>query len=263
MRVKCLSSNCATKAIAAVSVMAACMASAACSTASSPGYGSSPSEVSIAWLRSMSRDASTTIRDDVSIRGRVTANDAYGEFFKSIVVEDTTGGIEILFDLYNLHRTFPLYAEVTLHCQGLALGRYGSMLFLGERPTGEYVVDRIAAADTRRFTIRRAENDADMEFPTVTIPELEPRHIGRTVRTEPLTAEGGRWCDYDPETGAAADTERTATDSTGNTLRILLDRRCEYAEETMPHGGFTLCGIVEYRDGGYALRIANRGIFEM
>lgn len=261
MRVKCLSSGCAARTIAAVSIIAACLAPAACGTAASPGYGRSPSEVSIAWLRSMSRGASTAIRDDVSIRGRVTANDAYGEFYKSIVVEDATGGIEILFDTYNLHRTFPLYAEVTLHCQGLALGRYGSMLLLGEPPTGEYVVDRIATVDTRRFTIRRAENDACMEFPVVAIPELAPQHIGRTVRTEPLTAEGGRWCDSDPETGAAADTERTARDSAGNTLRILLDRRCAYAEETMPHGEFTLCGIVEYRDGGYALRIANRGIF--
>lgn len=261
MRVKCLSLKCATRAIAAVSAVAACIASA-CSSATSPGYGHTPSEVSIAHLRSMGRGESTVIRDDIAIRGRVTANDAFGEFFKSIVVEDATGGIEILFDLYNLHRTFPLYAELTLHCQGLALGRYGSMLVLGEQPTGEYVVDRIAAVDTRRFTVRRAENDADIEFPTVTIPALSPQHIGRTVRIERLTADTGRWCDRDPETGTATDSERTARDSDGNTLRILLDRRCEYAEETMPHGVFTLCGIVEYRDGGYALRITNRGIFE-
>ncbi len=261
MRVKCLSSNCATRAIAAVSIVTTCIAAASCGSASSPGYERSPSEVSIAWLRSTGRDASTVIRGDLSIRGRVTANDAYGEFFKSIVVEDATGGIEILFDLYNLHRMFPLYAEVTLHCQGLALGRYGSMLVLGERPTGEYVVDRIPTVDTRRFTVRRTGDDADIEFPTVAIPALAPRHIGRTVRIEHLSAEGGRWCDYDPETGSALDSERTACDNDGNTLRIIVDRRCTYAEETMPHGEFTLCGIVEYRDGDYALRIANRGIF--
>ena len=47
-----------------------------------------PSEVSVAYLRSLAVGNSTSIGRTLSVCGRVTATDAYGELYKSICVED-------------------------------------------------------------------------------------------------------------------------------------------------------------------------------
>jgi len=246
-----------------ISLAAVCAFFAACGSPTALEYAGGPDEISIAHLRSMARGVSTPVRDDISVRGRVTANDAYGEFYKSIVVEDATGGIEILFDHNALRTLFPLYAEITVQCQGLALGRYGGMVELGAPPAGEYAADRIAASEIWRFAVRRAENDAAVEFPEIAISALSPEYIGRTVVVRGLSAAtpGLAWCDTDDE-GAYTDTERTVADADGLTLAAAVSGRCEYAGTAMPHGMFSLCGIVEYRGDRYRLRIANHGIVE-
>ena len=54
--------------------------------------------VSIAYLKSRYNGLSTNIKDDVSIKGTVVANDLFGEFYKRLVLVDDSGGIEISID---------------------------------------------------------------------------------------------------------------------------------------------------------------------
>ena len=223
-----------------------------------------PSQVSVAYLRSLAAEHSVTIDLPYSIRGTVTANDSFGEYFKTICVEDSTGGIEVLIDGYALYTLFALYDEVCIECHGLAVGRYGSRTQLGAPPTGEYAVDRIAWEDTGRY-ISVGKDAAETFMPVGTsIAELRPEHVGRTVRIDGLhaLAAGLGWCDADPQSGAFADSERTVADDSGAELTVLLRGTCIYAADPVPEGRFALCGIVEYRAGEYALRITNRGIYQ-
>ena len=220
---------------------------------------SRPSGVSIAYLRSLASGTSVTIRETLSVSGCVTANDAYGELYKTIHIEDETGGIDIAIDHLRLHTLFALYDRVVVECHGLALGRIGSTVELGMPPTGEYAVDRISAADTGRY-ISQADGDGLFSPVEVTIGELVPELVGRTVKICGLraTADDCAWCDTDPLTGEFANTTRTVADATGAVLAVDLRGSCIYAPEPMPEGEFSLCGILGYRSGTYALRITNR-----
>ncbi|MBX9779218.1 MAG: choice-of-anchor J domain-containing protein [Chitinophagaceae bacterium] len=68
--------------------------------------------------------------DDI-ITGIVIANDASNNFYKSIVVQDSTGGITIQLDGFSLANDYPLYQRVFIRLNGLWLSEYGSMLQLG------------------------------------------------------------------------------------------------------------------------------------
>ena len=220
-----------------------------------------PSEVSVAYLRSLAVGNSTSIGRTLSVCGRVTATDAYGELYKSICVEDDTGGIYVEIDRFSLYTVFALYDRVRIECHGLALGRDGSTVRLGAPPTGEYTVDRIPDSQIGRY-IAVEPGEGDFAPVVTTIGELAPAMVGRTVKISGLHAlqSGCAWCGTDPLTGDFAATEHTVADDTGARLAVVLRGSCVYAAEAVPDGRFTLCGILEYRAGAYALRITNRGI---
>lgn len=221
-----------------------------------------PSQVSIAYLRSLAVGESVTIDKPYSVSGLVTATDAYGEYFMCICIEDSTGGLELLIEGYALYRRFALYDRVRVECHGLAVGRYGSRIQLGAPPSGEYVVDRIAESDIGRYISEESAAAEPFEPVTASIAELRPEYVGRTVMVEGLhSADAGTgWCATEPQTGRFADTERIVADDWGRELTVCLRGGCRYAAEPIPDGRFALCGILEYRSGAFALRITNRGI---
>ena len=224
-----------------------------------------PSEVSIAYLRSLAAGLSTTIDLPFSVCGRVTANDAYGEYYQTICVEDSTGGIEVAVEGYTLYRLFALYDYVRVECHGLSLGRYGSRIRLGGPPSGEYSVSPIPQRDIGRYMSKYSAGEHTEEAfePVVTtIGALVPSYVGRTVRIDGLYSSeaGSGWCDYDVVTGTYVDTERMVYDDKGDMLRVSMRGECRYVSEPIPWGSFSLIGIVEYRDASYHLRPTNHGI---
>ena len=71
---------------------------AGCDRATQPEFTVRPPEPqnSVAYLKSLcDGKSSVAIAQDITIRGFVTANDLYGEFHRTIVVEDASGGISI------------------------------------------------------------------------------------------------------------------------------------------------------------------------
>jgi hypothetical protein len=68
--------------------------------------------------------------DDV-ITGIVIANDASNNFYKSIIIQDSTGGITIKLDGFGLAADFPMNQRIFIRLNGLWLSEYGGMLQLG------------------------------------------------------------------------------------------------------------------------------------
>ena len=216
---------------------------------------------SISILKSLYHDRTTRIVHDISIQGHIVANDTAGEFYKEIVVEDDTGGIVLSIDDERLYRTCRLFDFVTIHCQGLALGSEGGTLLLGTFPTGDYCVDRIPAADAARY-LSVTPAAARRQPLALGFEAVAPRHISRYVRFDGVrfADEGTTWCDFDPESGDPVTTDRMLLDAFGRQFVVRTDRHCHYARKPLPAGSGTLCGIVEYFNGRYRLRVINHEI---
>ena len=109
----------------------------ACGNASSPEYESGDGtarHVSIAYLKSLCRGVLHPVTEDLWIEGCVVGNDLYGEFPDALVVEDESGGIEVLIDAKRLYRTFDSGSTVRVYCNGLALVITGARYSWGFRP---------------------------------------------------------------------------------------------------------------------------------
>src|SRR5687768_14204136 len=69
----------------------------------------------IAQLKSMySGTGFLPITDDIIIEGVVVADDKSGNYYKAIVVQDSTAGIEIQLDGTNLYTDFPVGRKIYL-----------------------------------------------------------------------------------------------------------------------------------------------------
>lgn len=244
---------------------------AACSSATKPEYEKIPEgvpeqgAVSIAYLKSLCGSRSTVIDKDISIVGSVVANDLHGEFQRTVVIADASGGVEISVDKRNLYLDFPIFTQVAVSCNGLALGRTGGKVSLGAPPTGGYATDRIVAADIARFFSPVAGYADTSEPAVVSIGELSVEHVSSFVFIGNLRAveeeRGAAWCDAAGDD--YADSVRHFTDTDGNMLAVRIYGSCSYAHERIPEGRVSLAGIVDYASGDFFLRISNHHIMPL
>lgn len=71
------------------------------------------------------------ITGDSIIAGIVVADDKSGQFYKSLVIQDETGGILIRMDRTELYTSFPIGRKVYIKCKDLYLGDYNGLMQLG------------------------------------------------------------------------------------------------------------------------------------
>ena len=235
----------------------------ACSDSVAPFDETPHGVVSIAHLKSLAKSESYTITDDISIEGYVVANDLFGEYHKSIVISDESGGIEIAIDTNKTASQFPISARVVVYCSGLTIGDYGGRLTLGAIPEGRYTIDRISAKDITRYFLVDKTKPKAIEPTRLNINEIAEQHIGNYIRLDDVTfasQAGLEWCDKDPASGEYTTTERTLYDRKGNAFAVRTIAECRYRNERIPAGYGVVCGIVEYFNGNYSLRIVNHMI---
>lgn len=207
----------------------------------------------IAHLKNRCDGQHYVVVDQTVIRGTVTGNNRYGEFYREIIIQDATGGIAIAADYSAVDNAYPLGEELIVYCNGLTLYDYGGKIELGKVTDESSCIPREELDKYLRISGRPAEQ---IEAQAVRIDELTAAHIDTYVRIDGVHfLESGTWCNCDPETGHYRTTERTLMDAAGNTLAVRTSGSAFYAGEPLPEGNGSLCGIVDYFGGAYSLRI--------
>ena len=71
------------------------------------------------------------IEDDLIIEGVVIADDRSGNYYKTIVLQDETSGIELKINSTGLFASYPIGTKLYIKCKGLYLGDYNNLIQLG------------------------------------------------------------------------------------------------------------------------------------
>ncbi len=237
-------------------LLAALVGSAGCDRATDLGFEDDvrpEATVTVARLKTLCDGQHYPIVDQTVVRGVVTGNNRYGEFSRELVIQDATGGISIAADYSAADNAYPLGEELIVYCNGLTLYDYGGKIELGKVTDENRFIPREELGKYLRISGRKSEQ---IEARPTGIAELTSRHADTYVRIDGVHfLESGTWCDRDPETGRYTTTERTLADAAGNTLAVRTAGTALYADDPLPSGSGSLCGIVDYFDGKYSLRI--------
>jgi len=87
------------------------------------------------------------------IRAVVVSSDEGGNYFKSMVIQDATGGVELELDMPGLYNAYPVGQKIVLVCNGLVIGDYNNLPQIGWIYNGTQV-GRINALFIDKYIIK-------------------------------------------------------------------------------------------------------------
>lgn len=70
-------------------------------------------------------------RDSIIIEGYVTSDDKTGNFYKSIFIQDATGGIQLMLNKTSLYNFYHRGQRLVVVCKGMYMGNYGQQIQIG------------------------------------------------------------------------------------------------------------------------------------
>jgi hypothetical protein len=211
----------------------------------------------IAGMQAMLTDESITFTEDYLIGGVVTASDESGNFYRSFIVDDLTGAVEVMAGLYDLHTLYPIGRVVYINLKGLMLAHTeGGLYQLGLPPAGSsgYAVDYISHSALLDRYVTRAGMNYEFPIADLSIPQLTDAMIGRLVTIHGLSLRNGGETTWATVEGRYPKDIR-ATDVEGNWLYIYTSGYADFAGEVIPSGTVSISGILMKNGNRYRLKM--------
>lgn len=225
-----------------------------------PGGPGGPGEeqtVSIAALKSLYTGVPTQISKEIRIAGTIVSTDRFGNFARTLVIEDETSGIELRIPLYQMFKTYIIETRVHIRCTGLWLGSYGGTLQLGGPPTNNSECSFLTPTLIAEHITYNAEYLGEPIARTLKISELSARHISTLVAFEDVhfvpEEMGLTWCEPDSTTP----TDRHIVDPWGNTLTVRTSAKAEFGRWPLPVETGRIEGILSLFNNRYYLTVTD------
>jgi hypothetical protein len=228
-------------------------------------------------LKALYANGPTTVSQNAVISGRVCSSDASGNIYKSLYIQDETGGIEIKVGKTELSSIYKPSQRISLKAQNLCLGAYGGMVGIGmPDPTGKYQTSYLDVQSLINEVIIKgsmpsAPEDYITPKPITDISQLNSAAECTLVELQGATYEGLDYCAFYDATGTRIPVDTVSTwalpaykkghvytDKNGEEQVLTIDIPASYASHE-----FTLNGkTVVIRTSGYAnfagQRVENR-----
>lgn len=198
------------------------------------------------------------ITEDIVVAALVISSDREGNFYKQLVIQDTTGGIELRIDVTDLNAQYPVGRKVYLKAKGLWLGDYNGIVQLGigvgTSSSGNPELSRIPQTLLSNYLVQATYGNPV---------------IGRQVTVDQLSAEMvSTLVTFADVQFVSADTSETWADPV---LELSVNREIEdcarrrlvvrssgyatFAANLTPSGGGRITGVLGVYNGTYQLVI--------
>ncbi|PIY04454.1 MAG: hypothetical protein COZ21_06595 [Bacteroidetes bacterium CG_4_10_14_3_um_filter_31_20] len=186
------------------------------------------------------------------IQGIVSADDESGNIYKTLYLQDNTGGIQIAIDKTSLYTTYKKGQRVFVKLKGLYLGNYGELTQIGYTYGGE--IGRIPEVLINSHFFNDSLPGATPIPLDRTISSISGNDMNMLVRLKKVHFKevGSVYAEVN------VSTNRTLLDST-EAVSIIL-RNSGYANfraELMPKGQGNIVGILSAYNGDYQFYIRN------
>lgn len=200
--------------------------------------------VTLATLHSLYHGQTVVIREDLVIGGYVTSSDEAGNFYRTLALDDGTGGVELRIAEYNLYTIYAPGSYLTASLQGCALGERNGVLQIGLPPEtySPYPTDYIASRVLLDRMLHRTDERRDISPPTYSIPQLNRSLCGRLIRIDGLRFRSETE-QINPQTWAGY---RLFEDTQGNLAAVYTSEYARFSEMEISPDRCSLTGVLEY-----------------
>lgn len=183
------------------------------------------------------------ITTDIIIGGVVVADDKSGNFYKSIAIQDETGGITVRLDGNNLYTSYPVGRKIYIKLKGLYLGDYNRLIQIGggiddTNPTQPDLTP-ISTTLFDKYVIKGSSNNA-VTPKVVTVAQLHD-----SLQSMLIQLNGMEFI--------ASDTNKTYADAVTNSSRNLNVKGCGGSSVILRTSGFANFAGVNVPNGNGTL----------
>ncbi|MDE6861987.1 MAG: hypothetical protein K2J31_04490, partial [Alistipes sp.] len=142
----------------------------------------------VSTLRELYDGRTRVLDTDLTIVGRVTTSDSQSNFYKSLVIEDDSGAVEIMAGITDISTTYPIGVALAVSLKGCALGQSYGVMQIGRQPTPQsgYATDYFASKILLDSHITRGDDISAVEAKPAVIADLRRDMCGRLVRIDSL-----------------------------------------------------------------------------
>ncbi len=200
----------------------------------------------IAQLQHLGQSGCYTVTEDLICKGYVTSSDSEGNFYRSMVIEDGSGAIEVKLGIYNIASQYPVGLMVDLRIKGLALMVEDGVLHVGLPPHSFDSTPReMEALEVIDSHIIRGTSVVDIEPLVCDVASLNLSLCGRFVRVENLI--------YSPLEGFEESNFYRFIDNRGNAIFIEISQYADFIDIEIPTTELSAQGILYYGSVGREL----------
>lgn len=202
---------------------------------------------SIAELKSRYVSGSfVDINDDLLIHAIVVADDRSGNFYKTLVIQDSTGGIELKLNRTGLYSAFPVGMKIGLKCKGLTIGDYNGLIQLGQGTYQSGNFTNIAGIEDYlidRYVFKGPRNQ-NIPVKTRTINSLTAQDISTLVTLEKLEFARNEIGKTFANVIAQQSSNLILNDCNKNEIILRSSNFADFAGELVPEANGKITGIL-------------------
>lgn len=190
------------------------------------------------------------ITQDIVIEGVIVADDAAGNVYKQIIINDETGAIVVGINDVGLYAMTPIGQRVRIDCKGLKIGGYGKMAQIGSLYNGK--VGRMSKSVYQEHV--RLIGEPNPMYSEL-VPEVidgsyftneNMENLAKYVRLENVTiTEADGTATWAPEELKNSSNVVERHIKMGNTNLVLrMSTYADFANEAMPTGSLNVNGVL-------------------
>lgn len=195
------------------------------------------------------RTGGSTITEDIIIEGKVISSDKAGNIYKTLIIQDGTGGIKIKSGLTGLYNFYKLGQTVYVKCKGLQLGAYGQSVEIGATPAegSKYETDYIPAGLFPNYVFGGEKGEPVAPKAIESLSDIPKRNEGDNTlvmleKVQFKTSELGFTWSLDESAG----TNRTLIDENGKEIAVRTSGYSNFALNVLPEGSGSFTAILTY-----------------
>jgi hypothetical protein len=184
--------------------------------------------------------------DTIIISGVVVMDDRSGNYYKKLVIQDSTAGIEVAFNDADLYTRFPVGRTIYIRCNGLLLTDYEGLTQLTGGVIYEAGVPReigLTEAQVRTRVVGGIFGDAPAPR-KVKINELNDTHISTLIQLDDVEFVSSDTGKTYAEPITQTDVNRLLEDCNQKTLILRSSGFANFAGEKTPRGKGSIVGVL-------------------
>ncbi|TKK71795.1 lamin tail domain-containing protein [Ilyomonas limi] len=198
-----------------------------------------------------------SIETDAIIAGVVIANDSSGNFYKQIIIQDSTAGIAVSIDDNNLYTSFPIGRKVYVQLNGLYINDDGGLIYLGTSPDAGGRLTGIPSRLKDKYLIK-----GELHIPIipadVTVQDLKSdndKYAYTLIRLNNFEVKTTDTAKTYANAVNKTDASITVKNCAGDTMVVRSSGYAAFAGINVPNGNGSLTAVYVYYKSAYNSRI--------